>query len=357
MGVRLAEARDAAEIGGMFQDVFRAKGVAPPRTLVDYLSRLYLAEGKSASLVHVGHDGRLDGFMGIALAQMTLDGTPLRVGVTGCYMAASRERSGRAGLALYRAARSMGLDLYISDTANQITAQVAIAHGSKLLADHSLEWMRLLHVGRLAADMTERRFGAAAGAGARLLAPAIDAAGRLAVRPLEAKGAAATREIDAATFLERAEPHFARYRLRPAWTRESGLALMALASEKRRNGPLRFFETVVAGGRAPGCFALYLERGRVSLLLEALAEPRQMEATLRAAMLIAQSEGASAIRGATRPSLTPALFPIPGVLYRHNAATFIHVKRPDVIAAIGAGEALLGGFVGEGWSRLISDAF
>jgi hypothetical protein len=355
--VRRAEPADAPRLARLFQTVFRDGGQPPP-ALADYLGRLFLRPGEIESVVHVDAAGELDGFLGAVVTPMLFDGRPIRAAVTGCFMVESPARSPRAGRAMLRAIQAADLDFYLTDTANALTTRLATALGYKLLPRRSLEWIRPFAPARLAAHWAGRKRPLVKAA-LSLAAPLGDAMARR-VLPAPARpdaSGAVEREVDADAFVRATEPYLAAYRLRPDWSGQDVRAKLDLAAEKRANGRLRFFLVETSAGRPIGGYALYVERGLVSYLLHLLADAKGVETTLRRAVARARGEGALAIRGAAAPAWLPALYMIPGVIYRHNAATIIHAKDPAASAAALADEAFLGGLVGEGWTRLISDAF
>ena len=53
----------------------------------------------------------------------------------------------------------------------------------------------------------------------------------------------------------------------------------------------------------------------------------------------------------------PGLFRNDNLFFRHASGTHLHARDAELLKAIVAGRALVGGLVGEGWTRLVSDEF
>jgi hypothetical protein len=67
--------------------------------------------------------------------------------------------------------------------------------------------------------------------------------------------------------------------------------------------------------------------------------------------------GCTVVRGAAQPFLMPGLFRNDSLFFGHASGTHLHARDAELLKAIVAGRALVGGLVGEGWTRLVSDEF
>ncbi len=71
----------------------------------------------------------------------------------------------------------------------------------------------------------------------------------------------------------------------------------------------------------------------------------------------AREAGCIAIHGALRRPLTSHVYATRGAFCYYAHGTLIYSHRPEIRRAIEAGEAFLGGFAGDRWTRLASDVF
>ena len=50
-------------------------------------------------------------------------------------------------------------------------------------------------------------------------------------------------------------------------------------------------------------------------------------------------------------------YAVRGVFFYYAGGTLVYSRRPEIQRGVEAGEAFLGGFAGDRWTRLASDAF
>jgi hypothetical protein len=58
-----------------------------------------------------------------------------------------------------------------------------------------------------------------------------------------------------------------------------------------------------------------------------------------------------------RKGMMPHVYAIRGMFFYYAAATMVYSNRADVLDAVEDGEAFVGGFAGDRWTRLATDGF
>jgi hypothetical protein len=364
--IRFFRQDDADRVTDLFVKTFRRGARTDRAAVARCFVQTYLGgpNGRDAagSLVHVDEKGVVNGFLGVLKIGMEIGGRPLRVGILGAAMAAEPKKNPAIGVRLALACRSMPLDLVVSDTAIPHSLEFARALRFELLATESLEWMKIFRPAATAALLLARRIPV----GERFLKALASVAEPVAKRFYDpgdpgASGCTVPAEkisvLDIEGFLTRAEELTQDRLLRPCWRSEQMRWTVEQAALKTKNGPMRLCEVVARDGRLIGVFILYAGRGDVAHALQIIARPGCARAVVASLVRLAESEGAPAIRGVADPRVLEGLIGVPGVFYHHGAVAVAFSRDREVRAALSAGKALIGGLVGERWSRLIADPF
>ena len=363
-GVRRFQSRDVPDVCEMFCRTFASGRHADRHEIADAFRQVYLTspldQMRSGSLVDVGPAGRIDGFMGmITLSARLDDDRPLRVGVLGNFMATANADRAHVALRLLRATMAHDLDLVVTDTANRTSMSLARSLKFDVLPSHSLEWIKVLRPAGTLRFLLERRLPRLG----RTLAP-IARLADLGARHLPAAALPefdvrryADREIDADAFLKRSSALTRRYRLRPDWDEPEFAWLLDQARRKTRNGPLQLREVVDRGGRTLGLYLLHATSGAAACALQILSRRGQEPIVLAALIRRAAEVGAVAVRGNTDPDILAGLSLHDGVIFRQVAASVAFSRDPEVRAAVRSGNVMVGGLLGESWTRFVAAEF
>jgi hypothetical protein len=361
--IRFLEPDDLPRIAVLFQKVFRRRRGPPPRALMDHLRNIFLAHPARGpdigSLVHVREDGAVDGFIGALPQPMALDGLKLRAIVTGVFMVEDPRSSPMAGARLVRRLLSGPQDLTISDTTNSLSFDFQAVLRCHTLPVQSLQWTKVLRPASYAASLL------AAHAPKALALPLWPAAGLL--DPVLARRLGGRQErrprrwsdapLTIGEFVE-AYCRFADgFALRPDWERGTLAWLLEQASAKTGLGQPVLRGVFRDSGVLAGAYLAFAKPGGRTVALQIVSGPDAATWVLASLFGQAAALGCASVHGMAQPFLMDALFRNGGVLFRHASGTHVHTARPEVLDAVRANRALIGGLVGEGWTRLVSDDF
>ena len=361
--VRPLGVEDLERVAALFLTKFRHSRRLRDRAITrtaHYMRQLYLGDGESKALVQINPQGRLGGFMGVLKACYEFNGTALNAAIIGPFMTDSTADRGWAGPQLLRALHQGEFDLYLTDSANRASLAFARPMKYQLLPVHCLEWTCVFRPGAMAAAMLRRRWP---GLPRLALDPCAKAFDVLAKRRFESPVPHSSshrvhhQPIDAAQFAERLPTLMADYSLRPSWHDGELPRLLALAAEKRADGPLHFGGTFDEAGRMLGCHAFYAEPGDIASLLQIQASGSHWAATLDGLIVATRNMGCVGITGQTQSRFMPQLFGYPDVFFRYAGGTMVRSRIAEVVEAVRSGDIFVGGLMGDRWTRLSSDDF
>jgi hypothetical protein len=360
--VRRFEPRDLGQVADLFIERFRPGARGKQAAVARCISETYLARpespGEAHSLVHVEVDGAVTGFVGMQPAAMRMNGRSLKVGVLGAFMVARPEQNPAIAVRLGRAVRASNLDLVTSDTTNPRSLSFCRALRIELLPTHGLEWVKALRPAETLAALLARRVGGNALLSG--LARLVEPLARRVYDPSLTEPtslATTTRLLDLDGFLERAEILTGEWPLRPDWRSGAMRRLIGLAALKVRNGPMRLCEVVESNGRLAGVYILYTARGKIAHAPQIVARPNREREVVVSLLRLADDEGAAAVRGVVDQNVLTGLAGVPRVFYHQGAAAIAFSRDAEIRAALREGKALIGGLIGERWSRLVADPF
>jgi len=352
---------DIPAVAGLFQRTFRDPRSAAPASLQTYLRELYFEhpwrDPDLASKVFVA-DGTVGGFIGILPLRLAFRGATIRAAVAGSLMVDKPQENPLAGARLLRAYLGGPQELSLSDSANAVSRGMWERLGGKTMPTESMEWVRAFRPAATALAL------AAEGAPLlRLAWPVAFAADRIAglikhdLLRFE-PAAADARDTEASDEdLVRLVPELAQsYDVRPAWEPATLRWILGHVARKERHGPMVRRIVRDRNGGLLGCYVYYGRRGGVAWVLQVLAPPDGIEPVLDNLFANAFRLGCVGIRGRTRARL------LDGLQRRHclfgtHTSTVVHCANAELMAAIRAGDGLVTGLSGDGWTRLIGDTF
>ncbi|MBZ9659530.1 hypothetical protein LB523_10780 [Mesorhizobium sp. ESP-6-4] len=361
--VRPLTAEDLEQVAALFLMKFRHRRRQRDRAIAqtaDYMRGLYLDGDESKALVQINPQGRLGGFMGVLKARYELNGRALSAAIIGPFMTDSSIDHGWAGPQLLRALHQGEFDLYLTDSANRTSLAFARPMKYQLLPVHCLEWTCIFRPGAMAAAVLRRKWP---GLPRLALDPCARAFDALAGRRFEPSAQHSLSQrvhrepIDAAQFAEQLPALMTDYSLRPSWKGEELPRLLALAAEKRADGPLHFGGTYDETGRMLGCYAFYGQAGGIANLLQIQASGSHWGATLDGLIAAAREMGCVGIAGQTQNRFMPQLFGHKDVFFRYAGGTMVRSRIAEVTEAVRSGDIFIGGLMGDRWTRLSSDDF
>ncbi|MBN9551392.1 MAG: hypothetical protein J0H31_21625 [Alphaproteobacteria bacterium] len=360
--VRPLAAGDLERVAALFLTKFRHRRLrdhAIAQT-AEYMKQLYLDGGESNALVQINPQGSLGGFLGVLRARYELNGTALNAAIIGPFMADPGTDHGWAGPQLLRVLHQGEFDLQLTDSANRTSLAFARPMKYQLLPVHCLEWTCVFQPGAMAAAVLQRKWPGLARLALSPCARAFDAlAGRRFEPPVQASSSRRIhhKRVDAAQFAEQLPALMSDYALRPSWKDGELPRLLALAAEKRADGPLHFGGTYDEAGKMLGCHAFYGRAGGIANLLQVQASGPHWGATLDGVIAAAREMGCAGIIGQTQGRFLPQLFGYNGVFFRYAGGTMVRSRIAEVTEAVRSGDIFIGGLMGDRWTRLSSDDF
>lgn len=365
--VRPVAADDIPAVATLFSRIFlRREGAGTPE-LQRYLASTFLdapwSDPEIASLVHLRPDGTITGFIGALPLPLQWGERHLRAAVCSTLMVDAHETDPLAGARLMRALLAGPQDLSFCETASEVSIAMWQRLKGVTLLQHSLTYLRILQPVGYMAERLRRRSPLAAPLS--LFAGPLD--GLLRARlPVGAQRRWAYNASHDERLVEDSIspqvligllPRFlAEYQIRPAWTPESIERILVDAAAKPNFGPLSLQVVKSAGGEPVGAFAYHGRPGRTAHVLQVFATRRHAKSVVDRMFSHAARAGMVAVVGRTEPHLLHALAGSETVLF-HDAASAVHSRDPDLVAAYQRGDGFLNGLAGETWSRLIGDDF
>lgn len=360
--IRTCRREDVPAVAGMFARVFHGQKRPRGNGLASYFEEVVFGRAAAGSdprsRVFLDERGEVRGFIGIWPRRLLLQGRTIEAAIAGSLMVDRPEEHPTAGARLLRSFLTGPQDLSFSETANDVSQRMWEKAGGERLVASSLDWLRVLRPAGFAVAVAAKVFRPAA-----LLRPAasgfdhlIEARGR---NPMAAPGEVTGYRDVEATSAELGEliPALSgSYLLHPDWQSPDLSFLLAHAQIKERYGELHR-RIVYARGRGPvGCYLCYARRGEVARVLQVLALPEAVGATLDSLFRHAASLGSVAVRGRTDAALLDALIARRCVLF-HGAAMVVHARDKGLLEEVRSSRALLTGLAGESWTRLIGGEF
>ena len=328
------------------------------------MSKIYLdpagQPGASNALVQINPQGDLGGFLGVLKARYELNGATLNAAIIGPLMADTGTDHGSAGPQLLRAVHQGEFDLHLTDSANRVSLAFARPMKYQLLPAHCLGWTRIFRPAAVASAVARGKWPGLPRFVLDPCARAFDAFTRKRFEPpvQHSSSHRVHREpMDAAQFAERLPAIISDYALRPRWQDGELPRLLALAAEKRADGPLHFGGTYDETGKMLGCYAFYGQAGGIANLLQLQSSGPHWGATLDGVMKDAWNMGCAGIIGQTQSRFMPQLFSYKNVFFRYAGGTMVRSRIPEVTQAVRAGDIFIGGLMGDRWTRLSSDDF
>jgi len=359
-GIRPCATEDIPAVARLFRKTFAKGSGRGTRSLEDQLRRELFdhpwRDSNMSSLVFAGAGGALIGFIAVRPLRLLFNGDPVTAAVSGSLMVDEPVKNPLVGARLLRSYLNGPQDLSLSESANAVSQPMWSKLGGKTEPAYSMEWLRVIKPAGLGVAMARNR-----SRGATLLRPFAAAfdwcAARTPRNPLRVDPALETgADADNDDLVGAILQLLPAYRLRPAWDRDSLLWFLEQASLKERYGPLIRRVVRDRKGQTVGAY-LYCVRPRgIAFVLQVFAAEKAAASVIDDLVADAYRRGAAAVRGRVQPELADVLLRRRAV-FVHSSSLVVRSQRPDILAAIHAGDALITGFACESWSSLIGGVF
>ena len=146
--IRVCVPEDMPRVADLFQTILRGLSRPAPSSLQQYLLELFFKSPSHdlelPSLVYVGSDEAVGGFLGVIPLRMSFRGKPIRAALGSSLMVEKAKDNPFAGAALLKAFLDGAQELSITDTANPISVAMLKKCGGQLLPVESMHWLRVL---------------------------------------------------------------------------------------------------------------------------------------------------------------------------------------------------------------------
>ena len=357
---------DLEQVAELFMQRFRKARRTPGARaeIAACMKTLYLDHpgrvGDADALVSLDSDGRIGAFVGATRARFRLDGEPLNVCISGTLMASPEPRHALAAVQILRESRKLDYDLIVTDSANRASLAVCQAMNYFPVSPDSLEWMCVFEPAALALDKLRQRVASPLLGALRPLARALDLAAAAALRgaaPPAKLGVWRDEAADAESYIAAVAKLGATFRLRPDLDDSEFHWLIARARERQSAGPLHLRVLYDPAGRPAGAYAAYGGKGEAARVFHCLAAPNAWGRLFDAMRESARARGCIAAHGPLKAPMMAHAYAVRGVVFYYACGMLAYTNRADVRTAIERGEAILGGFAGDRWTRLASDSF
>ncbi len=351
---------DIPAVARLFRETFRKSVRAGSASLEDYLRQVFLDhpwhDPDLKSLGFVNPDGTVGGFIGILPVPMLFNGVRIRAAIAGTLMVDRPGDNPLAGARLLRSFFNGPQDLSISDSANELAQRMWSKLGGVTAGAYSMEWLRVFKPASFAIAVgCERNRAIGLLRPFAFLADAL--VGLFRGNPFRLDATDGTGvdvgDDEMIAILPRlAEP----YVLRPEWDPATLRWLLANAARKERFGDLVRRVVNDRNGNPIGAYLYCIRPRGIAFVLQILAAKGREETVVDDLIADAARRGAVGMRGRTQPEFADVLLRRRAI-FVHAASTVVHSKRSDLLAVITRGDALITGFAGESWSRLIGGTF
>lgn len=365
--VRALEQGDLQPVANLLVRTFQRQDAPASSEMADYLGQLLLdlpdRDPEINSLVHVSDEGQINGFIGVFTQLMEVDGRVLRAAMGNSFAVDPDTRDPMVGARLLRAYFRGPQDITISDRCNAISAGMWRGMGGSSLPTYSMEWSRTLRPVSAATARVRSRLKLR-----RATSPLTSALDGLVQGYAKRRGKTqwqtpalpsrppglSRRDATDADLMIAIPELVSGSRLHPVWS-EAGLQTL-LKHSARKNELGETIRQVIYDrtGRLIGAYIYYLEALGFARVLHVLSAKGMADPVLAILLADAAERGAVAIGGRAQADMLEPLMDRHAVLSGEHRCVF-GASDPAVLNAVAQGDAVIGGMVGEFWTRLNGD--
>jgi GNAT superfamily N-acetyltransferase len=351
---------DLDQVASLFSATFLNRHAAAGDVVKARLRETYLDDPFNdpdiPALVHVADDGRINGFVGVHVVPYRVDGRPVRAAFCGALMSESEGRDPMVGARLLKAYLAGAQDISISETANVVSQNLWERLHGKVLAGHSLDWLRVLRPAGFALAMASRKL-----APLKVFAPLARLADeRIAKRRKAASFTGVTGEAPAGPLVREdvnLEDFAALVRrfsdglaARPDWENGYIEHVLAVGLDKPAFGAPVMMAVRTRSGEPVGGFLYHARPGGIGRVLQVLYAPGRAGIVLDHLFADAHARGVAALRGRSQPEIVEASTRR-SMLFLTVSASVVLAKDAALAAPFLNGGCMLNGLAGESWNR------
>jgi hypothetical protein len=354
-GIRPFVPDDLQQVASLYEQVMRSGSTTPPTGLAPYFARTFLEQPwpdpDIPSLVYVGPDGAVGGFLGSSVRRLRFDGEELRMCVSGQLVVEERMRGLGAGAFLMNACLNGPQDLTITDGATPTVAAIWSRLGGEANQLACIGWTRIFRPVRFAAAfLADRRTDAATTPRAALTSLFSLATERVpgpSLRPRKLESTFAV-PLTSGAMTQHLDTIAAAFRVIPAYDEHFLDWVLGELSSVSSRGSL-VARLVRENGRVVGWYIYYLPARGIGQVVQIAAAPADAAPVVGDLLRDAWSRGAAGLQGRFEPHLREPLAKRRAVFHSAASLALIHSRNIDLLHAVQSGRALLTRLDGEWW--------
>jgi hypothetical protein len=348
---------DITEVADLNWNVLRhGHGPSSP-ALKDYFQKLFLHnpwfDKRFPSLVFEDKGGKIIGFLGVIPRPMSARGKSIFATFGSNFVVHPEGRSTLAGLHLVKTYLEGKQDLSISDSANDLTAQVQKGLGATTLPLESMHWSRPLRASQYALDAFSRlrrdRFSKLLKGTAKPFCMLIDGVGASAVSNghLDSGSSLKAEPLTVETLLQCLAKFPSRFSLRPSYDLASLRWLLDFMDEMKAFGTVHRSAVFDEKKDLIGWYIYSLRSSEVGEVVQIGAAPRHRKDVLNHLFQNARHRGAIGLHGRLDAEWLQDLSESGCFFYRRGGWMQAHSRNPELIQLLKLGDSYLTRLDGE----------
>lgn len=356
MPVREFVETDIPQVTNLYWNhMVRRKGAMPSQILSTF-AELYFAspffDSRSPSFVYQDSSGDLVGFLGVSTRNMSLSGQPIRVSFGGNFVIHPKARSGLAAPRLLAAFMGGTHDLYMTDSANEISRHLLERLGFHNIAALNLHWVRPLRPTHFAAYTIFHGMSPTSSAAFRFatkpLCRVIDSlAGKSLSHARQRKSRLHGGELSVEALLQCLAEFRSGYSLWPEYNAELLTWLLSFMERNRKHGNLRRVLLRDETQKIVGWYIYYAKPGAVGEVVQIGGAPESFKDVIAHLLQDAREQGVIGLHGLAH-SKTMADFSDENCFFTCRGGwSLAHSRRPELIDILQRGSSFLSRMDGE----------
>jgi hypothetical protein len=341
------------QIAELYRFVDKSDWRIPPGEVPLWLRRTLFddpwADPEIPTLVHVEDTGEITAFIASHVRRMRFDDTTIRLAAGGPLIVHPDARNRAVGPRLWRQYLDGPQELTISDGASDEMRQIFELIGGQLLHPSSIAWARVFAPFSFMAARLLHFRPRAKRASARLSA-GLDYLSARSIRYFRRPDAAttSTEALTPSLMLEYLPTLTRSLRLFPDYDASYLNWLFAELHHNRTWGiPVKRLVRDRTG-RVLGWYVYFLLAGEGCQVVHVAALPRHVGEVLDSLFADVAARGGAGAQGRVEPALLACLA-ARGAQFRYSARSLVHSSRPDLLAALTSGRAMLTRLEGDWW--------
>jgi hypothetical protein len=356
MSVRPLTEADLPVVTDLYWNYMRRRDGTAPASLRATFRDLYFTnpfvEAAFPPLVYEAKDGKIVGFLGCIIRNMSLCGRPVRVAFGGNLVVSPGSRSNLAAPRLLGTFMAGTQELSLTDSANDLSRKLIERLGFRVIPALNIHWARPLRPTRYGIYTLSRSAGPVLAATLKSAAmPFCSLADGVATRfagPFrQTKPRFRGAELDVETLLQCMAEFRKGYSLWPEYNASSLQWLLSFMGKMSARGTLRKIVVRDEKDKIVGWYIYYVKPGAVGEVVQIGGEPKSTKAILDHLFYDAWEQGMIALHGVV-DSRRMADFSDKGCFFTCRGGwALAHSHKPELLDVLGCGDGFLSRLDGE----------